>query len=277
MDESGENSGKGTLVVKLTDAPFPVGLAESAEIMIDKIEIRGTTASATTESGTSTSTTEEDEEDDADASNYIVLYEGDAKPFDLLDLQNGITAELLEAELEVGTYDLIRLHVAEATVILKDGAGEFDLKIPGGTSSGLKIKLSPALVIEENDESSVILDFDVSKSFVVQGNPKTPAGIKGFLFKPVVRAMVEKHSGRIEGKVIENETTPIKEAHIKVFKGTEEIGSALSLANGNYAIIGLPAGTFSMTCEAEGYKPSSATNVVVKAKEKTVQNFTLSK
>ncbi len=33
------------------------------------------------------------------------------------------------------------------------------------------------------------LDFDLEKSFVVQGNPNTAAGIKGFHFKPVVKPL----------------------------------------------------------------------------------------
>lgn len=268
VDEVETKSGKGTVVVKLTDAPFPVSMVDQTIVTIDKIEIRMGTASSTTEGGTSTSTTEEDSE-------YIVILD-EPREFDLLTLQNGVTEVIEDAELEVGSYDLIRMYVSDSEVVLKSGE-RFDLKIPGGTSSGLKLKLSPALVIEDGVESSLILDFDVSKSFVVQGNPKTPAGIKGFLFKPVIRAMVEKHSGRIEGKVFENETILIKEAHIKVFKGTEEIGSALSAANGTYAIIGLPAGTYSMTCEATDYKTTEVANVVVKEKQKTVQDFKMVK
>lgn len=271
-NESEEKSGKGTVVLKLTDAPFPVSLVDKTVVTIDKIEIRMATESSTTESGTSTSTTEEDAED---ASSYLVLSE-ETQNFDLLDLQNGVTAELLKAELEVGTYDLIRLHVTDANVTLKDGT-KFALKIPGGTSSGLKIKLSPALVVEDGGMSEIILDFDVSKSFVVQGNPNTPAGIKGFLFKPVVRGMCQNYSGSIAGKVFENETTPIVGAHVKVINGTEEVTSAISGTDGTYAIIGLPAGTYSMTCEAQGYVSAAANPVIVKAKQKTVQDFKLSK
>jgi hypothetical protein len=273
MNESEEKSGKGTVVLKLTDAPFPVSLVDKTIVNVDKIEIHGTTASSTTESGTVTPTSEEDENEDA--SNYIVLSE-ETQQFDLLKLQNGITTELLKADLEVGTYDMIRLHITDAKVILKDGT-EFALKIPGGTSSGLKIMLSPKLIVEDGSMSEIILDFDVSKSFVVQGNPKTPAGIKGFLFKPVVRGMCENYSGSIAGKVFENETTPIAGAHVKVIKGTEEITSAISATDGTYAIIGLPAGTYSMTCEAEGYISVAANPVIVKAKQKTIQDFKLSK
>ncbi|OFX50238.1 MAG: hypothetical protein A2066_05895 [Bacteroidetes bacterium GWB2_41_8] len=259
-----DNGGKGTVVLKLTDAPFPVSLVDQALVTIDKIEIRAVAPETATEM-------------EADnLSLYTVLYEGEGKEFNLLDLQNGVTAELLSLDIEVGSYDLIRLHVADAEIILNDGTN-FDLKIPGGTTSGLKIKLSPELVVESDVESEVVLDFDVSKSFIVQGNTKNPDQIKGFLFKPVVRAMVQKYSGIIEGKVSENETTPIAEAHVQILRADTVYSSALTDETGAYALIGLPAGTYKMVCEKEGYTAVTVDQVIVKAREKTVQNFTLVK
>lgn len=51
----------------------------------------------------------------------------------LLELTNGVT-ELI-ADLEVGTYDEIRLHAVDAKVTLKDGL-DYYLKIPSGSCSG---------------------------------------------------------------------------------------------------------------------------------------------
>jgi hypothetical protein len=171
------------------------------------------------------------------------------------------------------------LHVVSAEVILKDDKGTFDLKVPSGTSSGLKIKISPELVIEEGVESEVILDFDVSKSFVVQGNSKTPAGIKGFLFKPTLRAMCQKYSGIISGKVSENETTPVAEASVEIYASgaTEVFTSAITDKNGAFAMTGLPAGTYKLVCEKEGYVTKTIEQVIVKARETTTQNITLTK
>lgn len=252
-----ENGGKGTVVLTLTDAPFPVSLVDQANVTIDKIEIRMMAAEATTQ-----------EEADKPAQ-YVVLFEGAEKTFNLLDLQNGVTAELLSMDIEAGSYDMIRMHVTEAGVVLKDGS-EFDLKVPGGTSSGLKIKISPALVIESGVESEVVLDFDVSKSFVAQGNIKAKNGIKGFIFKPVLRAVCQKYSGIVAGKVFENETTPLLEAHVQIIAADTVLSSALTDAAGNYQMIGLPAGTYKVVCEKEGYTKVTVDPVIVKAREKTV-------
>lgn len=259
--DDAEKSGKGRLVIKLTDAPFPVNLVDQTLVTIDKIEIRSTVEVENAEGETENETL------------YTVLFEGE-KVVDLLDLQNGITTDLLSMDIEAGSYDLIRLHVTSSKVILKDGTS-FDLKIPSGSASGLKIKIAPELVVESGVESEVLLDFDVSKSFKVQGNMNTPAGIKGFMFKPVIRAMCQKYSGIIEGKVFENVTTPVAEAHVQIIVADTVYSSALTDTTGSYALIGLPAGDYKMVCEKEAYTPVQVDLVTVKARETTVQDFLL--
>lgn len=254
--------GKGKLTLKLTDAPFPVSLVDQALVTIDKIEIRSAKAATTT------STTTDDE------SQYTVLYSGTGKQFDLLDLQNGVTAELMSMDLPAGSYDFIRMHVAKSEVFLKDGT-HFDLKIPSGTSSGLKIKISPELVIESGIDSEVLLDFDVSKSFITQGNMNTMHGIKGFLFKPVLRAVCQKYSGVITGKVSVNETTPIAEAHVQILRADTVYTSGLTDDKGIYSLVGLPSGSYKMICEKVGYSPVLFDQVVVLARETTIQNITM--
>lgn len=260
-NDDSAKAGKGTVVIKLTDAPFPVSLVDQALVTIDKIEIRSTVEVENAEGEIENETL------------YTVLFEGE-KVVDLLDLQNGITTDLLSMDIEAGSYDLIRMHVTSSEVILKDGTS-FDLKIPSGSASGLKIKITPELVVESGVESEVLLDFDVSKSFMVQGNMNTPAGIKGFMFKPVIRAMCQKYSGVIEGKVFENVTTPVAEAHVQIIVADTVYSSALTDATGSYSLIGLPAGSYKMVCEKEAYTPVLVDLVTVKARETTVQDFLL--
>lgn len=256
--------GNGTLTLKLTDAPFPVSLVDKALLTIDKIEIRSTatTTSTTTESG--------------DESNFIVLYEGAGKEYDLLDLQNGITSDLLSMDIPEGTYDFIRMHIAGSKVILTDGTS-FDMKVPSGSSSGLKVKISPALVIVSGVESEVVLDFDVSKSFVAQGNVKSVKGIKGFLFKPILRAVCQKYSGILAGKVMDNTKLPLAETHVQIYRADTVYTSALTDAKGNYAMIGLPSGDYKLVCDKEGYVSLTVAPVNVKPRETTYVDISLAK
>jgi len=261
-DSEGIGGGKGNLTVLLTDAPFPSSLVDETIVTIDKIEIRSTTAA------TATTTTAD--------SQYTVLYEGEGKPFNLLDLQNGVTEELANVDLEAGSYDLIRMHVVKAEVVLKDGTS-YDLKIPSGSTSGIKITITPELLIESGVESTILLDFDVSKSFIVQGNPKTPAGVKGFLFKPTLRAMCQQFTGVIAGKVSENATTPVANATVEILRADTVYTSAQTDATGAYSLVGLPALTYKLVCSKDGYTAVTVNDVIVKTKETTKQDITLVK
>jgi hypothetical protein len=261
-DSEGIGGGKGNLTLLLTDAPFPSTLVDETIVTIDKIEIRSTTAA------TATTTTAD--------SQYTVLYEGEGKSFNLLDLQNGVTEELANVDLEAGSYDLIRMHVVKAEVVLKDGSS-YDLKIPSGSTSGIKIKITPELLIESGVESTILLDFDVSKSFIVQGNPKTPAGVKGFLFKPVLRAMCQQFTGVIAGKVSENPTTRVANAIVEILRADTVYTSAQTDATGAYSLVGLPALTYKLVCSKDGYNAVTVNDVIVKTKETTIVDITMGK
>jgi hypothetical protein len=220
--EDGPSDGNGRLVVKLTDAPFPANLVDKALVYIDKIEIRSYDATESEEAAT-----------------FTTIYEGDAKEFDLLDLNNGVTADLLTYDLPAGEYDLIRMHVSDATIILKDSR-EFNLKVPSGQQSGLKIKLDPTLQVVAGEEVNVLLDFDVSKSFVVKGNINKVEHINGFIFKPVVRAPINRNVGIIEGKVTVAGTagTVVPQAEVRVMAADTTLTTTFTDETGYYKLLG---------------------------------------
>lgn len=157
---TGPDGETGTLTVLLTDAPFPFDLVESANVTISRVDV-------VTESGIETAVGVEEQS------------------FDLLELQDGVTALLGSAEVEAGTIQQVRLVVSDAWVVMNDGR-EFDLTVPSGAQTGIKI-LTPGLEVEGDLEAVLTLDFDVEDSFVTLGNADTPAGIQGFLFQPVIR------------------------------------------------------------------------------------------
>lgn len=252
--------GKGRINVLLTDAPYPIELISNTYVTIDKVEIRKKTEA------------EMDEEKDS----FIVLSE-ENMVIDLLELTNGITEEIAAAELEAGYYDMIRLHVVDATVVLTDGS-EFDLKVPSGSSSGLKIKIQPEIHLEEGQTSDVLLDFDVSRSFVVKGPLDN---INGFNFKPVVRGVYMGAAGRIEGNVTDTLATPLEDAMIKAWMPDEAESDSLDYVSsftdelGDYKMIGLKEGTYTVVCEMEGYENDTLKNVTVTAGEAVSADFEL--
>ena len=146
----------------LTDAPIE-DIVE-ANVVIERVELRG-------DDGT------------------LVLADT-PQPFDLLTLQDGVTATLVDFDVPDGTYREVRLFVDEEAHVVFDDGTEERLKVPGGTSSGLKIKLGH-LVIDE-DIVEVTLDFDVRDSFVRRGNSG-----KGYIFKPVIKPLAVLVNGEV--------------------------------------------------------------------------------
>lgn len=258
---------KGRLNVHITDAPFPIDLVSSTVVTIDAVEIKK----------------KAEAEMDDDESSFILLTD-ELMEIDLLELTNGVTELIATTDLEAGIYDEIRLHVVDATVILKNGS-EYNLKIPSGSSSGLKVKIRPSITINEGETSDVLLDFDLSKSFVVKGNLN--GNINGFIFKPVVRGVYMGAAGRIEGNVADTLGNPIENVWVKLWNpeleddGESEIDddslviSTFTDAQGNFKLIGLLPGTYTITTEAAGFKGGMIENVSVTAGSVTTAAFEL--
>lgn len=266
-DENSLPEGKGRLNVHLTDAPFPIQLVSSTWVTIDRVEIRK-----------SSEANVEDEN-----SSFITIAEGEME-FDLLELTNGITEELASVDLEPGSYDMIRLRVVDSKVTLNNGE-VYDLKVPSGSASGLKIKIHPAIMIEAGQTSDVLLDFDVSKSFVAKGNVAA-GNIIGFNFKPVVRGVYLGAAGRIQGSVTDSLENPLANARVKLLIPENEIEpgmededlilvSSFTDEMGNFRLIGLHADTYTAVCELPGFKNDTVFDIPVTAGASTTVNFVL--
>ncbi len=266
-DENSPQGTMGRINVHLTDSPYPIDLIKSAFVTIDKVEIR--------------QHLESDQGENEDS--FIVISEANIE-IDLLKLTNGITEQIASVDLEAGTYNQIRLHVVDATIVLNDGT-EFDLKVPSGESSGLKIKFDPEIQITEGQTSDVLLDFDVSRSFVVKGN--IGSKIIGFNFKPVVRGAFLELAGRVEGNVADTLGIPLENAMVKLWIPAEESTnivetedetfevSSFTSADGKFKLIGIPSGKYSLSCEIEGYIGDTINNITVTSGQSTSINFKL--
>ena len=208
----------------------------------------------------------------ADGGDRIVLSDdGTDGPIDLLDLQGFTTEVLADAEIPAGTYKEIRLFIESASVVLadgfafRDGSTESTMKVPSGASSGLKLKLrsdnpddedGDAGVVISGGETILVVDFDVSQSFRIQGNPLTPAGINGVSFRPVLRVVVQNMAGSIGGTV----ATALAETSVEGLVVTAEsvdpgdveefqtvTATALTAADGSYVIAFVAPGTYTVT------------------------------
>ena len=158
-----------------------------------------------------------------DGPHVLLSDDGTDGPVDLLTLQDAVTQVLADAVIEAGTYAQLRLIVESASVTLADGyefsggGNEQGLTVPSGPQTGIKLLLGAADDgdaeggLELAGDMILVVDFDVGQSFVIQGNPETPAGIMGVLFKPTLRVVVDDLSGSISGTV----TTVVTDADVE--------------------------------------------------------------
>lgn len=258
VDNLSDQNGK--LIIRITDAPFPIGMIDEASVTISRVEIRKLS------------------EGEELGYPFITVWEG-SETFDLMELRNGISAELVELEVESGKYDLIRLYVDEASLAVI-GGDTYSLKVPSGAQTGIKLFMEPPLLVTGGYTADVLLDFNLERSFILKGNADSPAGIKGFNFKPVIRAVNNSTAGSIEGMVI-NSDTALESASVVleqvVEQDTLEISTALTDDVGYYAMPGIPAGSYLISATLTGFDTVIVEDLEVIERNITIQDFTLTK
>ena len=254
-DSPTDSNRNATLRVLLTDAP--VDYLESAVVEIGRIEILP-----------------------ADGGPAMVIVE-DAGSYDLLQLQNGVTADLGIAPIEAGQYTQLRMIVESAELTLADGY-EFNdgtttrtLFVPSGEQTGIKINLTSADGDEEAGvdirpgETVLVVDFDVSQNFRIQGNPDTPAGIHGILFTPTLRAVIRDVAGSIAGTVAAPTGVTVEGLQVTATRDGSEEAAATTLvkADGTFLLPFMAPGTYDITVVAPEAHSANTVEVTVAENE----------
>jgi len=197
-DDGSPEAGTATLTLALTDAADV--LYEAATIEVG--EVRMTRAGG--------------------APVVLTDYAGE---HDLLELQDGVMADLATLDIEAGRYLQLRLEILSASVTLADGfqfadgSMTRDLGVPSGAQSGIKINLTSADGDPDNagvfiasGQSILVVDVDVSQNFVVQGPTADPLAIQDVMFTPLLRASLQDVAGSISGTVTYASATPADES-----------------------------------------------------------------
>jgi Domain of unknown function (DUF4382) len=171
---------EGMTSVFLTDAPFPFDRIARVDIHISEI---GLSPQADTSQG---------------PPGWITVATPN-RGFNLLDLQNGTTALLGEADVPPGQYRAVRVTFDPARSSMTDTDGghpaiNWQAKGDIPTLFGL---VEEAMAIDENGED-VVIDFDVGRSFL-------PDDGDGFIFIPFLRAITRAGSGGIAGTLVHSD------------------------------------------------------------------------
>ncbi|MGB5819758.1 MAG: DUF4382 domain-containing protein [Saonia sp.] len=265
-DDTGSDTGK--MTIQLTDAPFPHDLVAEANVTIFKIDARNKDLES--------DNAIEGEMTKENGSSFVVLMEQEVQ-VNLLDLTNGVTENLVDTEIPVGTYDLVRVYVKGINVVLTDGT-TYDLKVPSGEQTGIKVFIKPGITVSGGLSADLLLDFDVSRSFVAKGDSKDLAGITGFNFKPVIKASNMSVAGTLHGEVTtleEEMTVALEGAQVSIFAADTLNTTTFTDETGSYMIMGLLAGSYDVTVDLEGYSSQTVEDIQIIAANKIVQDFEL--
>ena len=104
----------------------------------------------------------------------------------------------------------------------------------------------------------------------------TPAGIKGFNFKPVIKAVNNTVDGTLEGVITDADAdTLLQGASVWIEQDESEKASTLTDGDGYYAMGGVPAGFYNVIAALEGFYNDTVEGVEIVEGNLTVQDLAL--
>lgn len=246
----------GTLKLAVTDAPA-CGY-DSVNVTIEKVRVHQSSTASDTDSGWS----------------EILL--SPALRVDLLALQNGALAELGQVTLPTGSYNQMRLVLADNNgasspanwvVLTEDSTkAKIELKTPSGQQSGVKAKQFK-IDIGADQLANFVIDFDACKSVVIAGNSGQ------YLLKPQLTVIPRLVSGVAGFVVPALATTGF--THLSLQQGGVVVKATAPASNGAFMLQPVSPGSYTLVMTAPDRTTSVVTNVVVAAELVTSVNTAL--
>jgi hypothetical protein len=185
-------AGQGMLAVKLTDAPIPLDSLKEVNVYVERIDARRAhTDSAEVDDSLEVEHHEGDDDHDGercDSTEWVTIATP-AHTYNLLALQDGVTAFLGASPVDTGHFKAVRLVIdpAQSNIVLKDGTVltmtstppvEFERR----GRHGLFVELKDDLEVHEGSTTTLTIDLKLDQSLTLRGRSIRD----GFFFRPVV-------------------------------------------------------------------------------------------
>jgi len=257
--DSNLDTNAGSISIKLTDAPMPYDQFMEASITIDKVEI-----------GLA-----------SDPNSFVVIM-NETKTFNMLNMVNGITEVLAAATIPEGDYDTVRLYISSTNMQMNSGetftyetnASNMSGGMMGGGMSfndgtgSIDISLDHLLSVQMGSDNEFLMDVDIDHSFMLEGVSFSGMGsgmgngmmsMTGFTFNPTMRFVNLAETGTVSG-FVHMGADGLADVNISLMQNGEVYTSTHTDDTGHYQMIGIPAGTYTITAEADGYIMNSTGN-----------------
>lgn len=147
----------------------------------------------------------------------------------LLDFNNAKLFLLGSSDLRAGHYTQIRFSIESAEVVVKGKS--YLLNVPSE-----KLKLGPQFTINEGSTYELVLDFDVNRSVVENGNGS-------FKLKPHIRVVPKALTGSISGQILNFDDMPIAYA----IQDGDTLTSAFPDSTGYFMLSYLAEGNYNIS------------------------------
>ena len=190
-----------------------------------------------------------------DGSGNTVALDVDAGVHNLLDLSNGVDMQLASRNLSDNMVSQIKIGLGTNNTVVVDGVSR-PLTFSSSNGAGLTINVNQTL--NANTTNEVLLDFDANTS--VQST-----GTNSYALVPVIRHIDASVTGSISG-----DTNNTSLAIVTATSSSSIVYSTGINANGNFKLLGLPPGSYTLTITPIlPLLPSITSNVVVQAGQNT--------
>lgn len=215
--------------VRLADAPFPYDSVTAVNVFVRRVE--ASTSADTLAPGAETVVSPE-------------------RVVNLLDFQQGASADLGQGMLDAGTYRSIAIVIDPARSSVRHG--DRSVPVQWGHAGDITVHalVERGLAVPEAG-ATIVIDFDVGRTFkpILAADS---AGIDHYEFRPWTRAVVESATGRVSG-IVTCGAAPLADATVFALTGSPGPLTAMSTgrttATGAYTIAFLMPGSYEMSVE----------------------------
>ena len=220
---------------------------------------------------------------------------------DLVHIRDDRPEELALEDVDPGEYAKLRLVLEAARVELASpygfvgGGTARDLTVPTAAQSGVELNLDLAGLKDDDviggieilpGLTTLVLDFDVNQSFIVELDPDVSNGVADVVFTPAIRVAVERHVGSIAGTVFAGSSgqdteglrvtaRPLSTGAIQAYQ--TQSATTLTDADGSYTLEYIVPGSYVVDVSTpEGFGSSPTVEQVDVAEDQEVAGINFS-